>query len=403
MGGSSSSFVVRATEEPGALRVETNLRHLDPCLHGPAFAALAQHLGYDPAPMEMALQGGDEHEPPDPRYPWLQELIRRARKDWERWGEKLAEEVDRLLKGGALLPMTPKSEQALLDLFRDHEVEIVVQFAGRTPDRARLKDLIRRGLVSPDVEHQSYIDTAYRIGRGLEMLEPHMVPEGPPLELLKEKLRQSLAYKLTPKDERAIEYVKRQGALLMRRPAQSVGADLERVVQYHDEQRLLKPDELGVIRGAVLKSIRREGSGSLPRDLRDAVKGHPSLVNDMDRVARTELNNAHSWGAYEGLKAQLLATGVGDPEVYKFVSPYACRDCKRIWGEPSKPHRYRLSFIEAREAAGGNFGLPRGEWGPVIGTVHPNCTEGPLLYFDEALVESINRAADRFLKAQGDR
>jgi hypothetical protein len=396
----SDRLVIRAAHDGDALRLETNLGQIDPCLHGAAFGALARHLGYDGQVMELAVQGGPDHEPPDPRYPWLQALIARARRDWVLWGERLTEAVSRMLKAGKLLPMTAKSEQALLDLFRDHQVEIVVKFAGSTPDRTRLMDLVKRGLVSPGVENESYIDAAYKIGRGLEALEPHVVPDGPPDEVLKEKLKEALRYKLTPRDEKAIEFMKRQGALLMRRPAETYSAELERVVQHHGEARLLTEGELGAIRSTVSAAIRREGSGDLARDLRDAVKG-TNLQNDMDRVARTELANAHCFGGYVTLKEKLAAQGINDPEVYKFVSPYACKDCRRIWGDPANPIRYRLSFIEAREARGGNFGLPHAEWGPVIGTVHPNCTEGPLQYWQQALVESINRAADRFLKAQG--
>lgn len=394
---------VRARLEEGdRVRLETNLGQLDPCLHPAAFAALAQHLGYEPEPLEMAIGGGgDDHEPPDPRYPWLNTLIDRARRDWDTWGDKLTKEVSKLLKDGALLPMNARNEQALLNLFRDHQVEMVVRFAGHTPDRARLADLIKRGLVAPSIENQSYVDMAWRIGRGLEALHPHAIPEGDDDDLLKEKLRTALAYKMTPQDERALEYAKRQGAMLMRRPAEVFSSELERVVQYHDERRLLKPDELGVIRSAVARSVEGKGSGSLERDLRAAVQGHPTLVNDMRRVARTELTNVHSHGAYIGLKAALAAQGIADPDVFKFVSVHSCIDCRRIWGDPTKPRHYKLSYVEAREAAGGNFGLPRSEWGPCIAGIHPNCTEGPLMYYAPHLVTAIDQAAARFMKRYG--
>jgi hypothetical protein len=156
-----------------------------------------------------------------------------------------------------------------------------------------------------------------------------------------------------------------------------------------------------VIRSAVQRSIEGKGSGSLERDLRAAVQGHPTLVNDMRRVARTELNNAQSHGAYVGLKDALAKQGEKDPDVFKFVSVHSCIDCRRIWGEPTQPRHYKLSHIEAREAAGGNFGLPRSEWGPCIGGIHPNCTEGPLMYYAPALTDAINRSAERFMKRYG--
>ncbi len=127
-----------------------------------------------------------------------------------------------------------------------------------------------------------------------------------------------------------------------------------------------------------------------------------TLTNEIDRIVRTELAFSHSWGAYRALKSQAAENlGQGDPYVYKFASPHACDECRRIWGEPHDPIRYRLSTIEAREAAGANFRLPRAQWGPVIGPVHPHCTEGPLQLWNEVLVSAINDAADEILKHFG--
>lgn len=395
-------LVVRAKADgPDSLRVQTNLRQLDPCLHPTAFAALAAHLGYDPEPMAMAVRGKNA-EPPDPRYPALTSLIAKARRDWARWGTQLVERVSELLKNGDLMPMSQKSEQALIELFRDHEVQIVARFAGYHPDHARLKSLIKRGLVSPTVVNASYVDVSYRLARGLEALQPHMVPDSSPAAL-EETIREAMRYKLTPRDRKALHYAKKEAAVMMRRPASVLIGEVERVVHYTEEQRVLTPEELGVIRGAVTKTVRHEGSGNLVKDLHRAVEGHPTLVNDMQRVARTELVNVHGYGGYIALKEAAAARGEDDPEVYKFVSPYACADCRRIWGDPGNPRRYRLSYIEEREASGGNFRMsPRSAWGPVRGAVHPNCTEGPLQYWNQALVESINRAAEGFLEAQGD-
>jgi hypothetical protein len=64
----------------------------------------------------------------------------------------------------------------------------------------------------------------------------------------------------------------------------------------------------------------------------------------------------------------------------------------------AKPHVYKLSFVEGRTAAGGNFRLPRKEWGPVVGPIHPNCTEGPLQWFQPELVDAINDAGARLAK-----
>jgi hypothetical protein len=133
----------------------------------------------------------------------------------------------------------------------------------------------------------------------------------------------------------------------------------------------------------------------LERDLRDAVAGTP-LTNDMERVARTELRDAHAEGAYQTLKAETERLGLNDPEVYKITSPTACADCVRIWGRGGSK-RYRLSQVEAWEAQGGNMGKPHQQWGPTIGTVHPNCGCGPLLYFNASTHQAMLTAVDEIM------
>jgi hypothetical protein len=365
------------------LRLQTNLGALDPAYYPGVFAALAEHVGLAAEPMRKAVDDGGhkEHEEPDPRYPEIGRLIDAARRDWALWGDKLVAEVGTLLQEGKLLPLNTKNEKFLRKLFQDHEVKIVVRLAGYHPDHDTVAALQKAGLVSKDVEDRSYLDTAWKLGRGLEMLHAHQVKakEAPTLESI---VRQAVKYQLTAEDEEAIQYVKRRGAVFMRRPVAYATTEVERE---------LNEEEFRAIRGAIAAGIEeRYDYKRIAREVHEALKGNETLQNDMDRVVRTEMAFAHSHGAYTALKAQAKAAGHDDPEVYKFVSPGACRDCKRIWGLPSSPKHYRLSEVEAREAAGGNFRKPRREWGPVIGPVHPHCTEGPLQYYDASLVDAIN-------------
>ncbi len=381
--------MVRADEEGGNLvHLSTNLRRLDPCLLGPVFGALAQHVGLNPVEMQKAAAAGGSAGPPDPRYPEVTALIHAARRDWLRWGKQLVTAIEDLYKAGHLYPMSPANEYLLHELFRDHEVKLVARFAGRHADLPRYERLVRQGAVSPGLASASYIDIAFKLGRGLDMLHAHALRTdgAPPLA---EIVRQAMRQPLTPQDERALDYATRRAAVYMRRPAESATSAAERV---------LTEEQGAAIRGAVAKAVEEhEGWKRLKPRLREAVVGHPALQNDLDRVARTELAFAHSFGAYIGLKDQTAKAGLHDPEVYKFVAPRSCKDCKRVWGPPGNPNRYKLSLVEAREAQGGNFQLPRAEWGPVIGPMHPNCTEGPLQFYDATLVDSINKTADELL------
>ena len=398
------------------LRVRTNLGSVDACLHPSIFGALAAHLGLEAEPMMLAVTPrGDDR--PDPRYPAITTLIRKARRDWDRFGAQLVEQVGKLLNAGKLLPLTAVNEALLLELFRDHEVAIVARFAGRSADLPRYQRLVQQGLIEEPTRSPATIDLAYRLGRGLDMLHAHRVgnPEAPTLEHV---VREALAVKLDDRDRVALEYVRRRGEIYMRRPADQCTSDVHRALNEVEigafrtatEQALRGrkgPKELAAgLRAAAAavalhpeadrEAVRRGGAHAVPELVAEAMAAR-TLQNDMQRVARTEIAFAQSAGALEALKAQCAGIGVADPWVYKFVSPFACTDCKRIWGHPKQPRRYRLSEVEAREAAGGNFRLPHNEWGPVVGPVHPNCTEGPLQFWEEKLVASINRAADEIL------
>jgi hypothetical protein len=379
---------VQAAHRGDDLHVQTNLGRLDPCDLPAVFAALGQHVGLDGEALRKAASTS-AGEPPDPRYPALRVLIARAQADWARWGARLVSEVQKLVSTGKLLPMTPVNEALLRDLLEGHHLQIVASFTGTSTHEERRKELVRRGLIEPQAG-PGLIETAWRLGRRLDMLVPHGVPtqQAPPFDAI---LRAAAsAPRPTAQDRAALAYVQRRAAIYMRRPAEAATSEVAR---------LLNEEEYRVVRGATGRAVeQRMGSKRLERELAEALTGHPTLANDLERVARTELAFAHCQGAYEALKAQTAEAGHADPEVYKFVSPDACSDCRRIWGPPSAPHHFRLSFVEEREARGGNFRTPRKEWGPVIGPVHPNCTEGPLMYFDASLVDAINEAADAFLK-----
>jgi len=366
------------------LHVRTDFRSMDSCLHEPLLLALTAHLGFEVVPLAKA----SSILAPDPRYPELRQLIMQARKAWHLYGEELITAVRELLIQGRLLPMMAANQDALQDLFRGHMVRLEVGFAGTTTDRPTLRRMIDKGLIEPQMLETSSVDVAFRLGRGLEMLEAHRTraPDAD-LDMI---VRKALDLELTEQDHAALDYTKRRGAMFMRRPSHTVP---------HEFQRILNEAEVGSIRAAINGAIEdRADVASLTRELRAAVKGHPTLINDMERVARTELQFAHSWGAYHALKAQTAAAGESDPEVYKFVNPSACADCRRIWGPMGSPHHYRLSYIEQREGAGGNFRLSRKQWGPVIGPVHPNCTEGPLQFYTAELVDTINEAADELME-----
>lgn len=372
-----------------AVHIRTNLRKADSCLHEPIIGALAAHLGFHMEPLTKA----SFEDQLDPRYPALTVLVRAARRDWVSHGEALVETISRLLREGRLLPMTASSEALLQELFRDHHVRIQVNFGGHTTDKKRLDRMVQRGLIDPDHAEKAHIPVSYRLGRGLEMLNVHRVKPTKAAPSIATVVRRALDVELTPQDQDSMLYAQRRAALYMRRPAQSHTDAIERQ---------LTEAEVSTIRTATATAVdKRHSAKQLERELRATLKG-PALQNDFERVAVTEMAFAHSYGAYEALKQQSAAAGHKDPLVYKFVSPGACGDCKRIWGPMGNPNKYRLSVVEAREAAGGNFKKHRRDWGPVIGPVHPRCTEGPLQFYDASMIDDINATADELMAIFGE-
>lgn len=362
------------------VRVRTNVAGLDSCMHGPLVRALGVHLGYD-VELRKAVQGDPDV---DPRYPWLRTLILAARRDWDQFGAQLTQEVRNLLMSGKLLPLTNENEAILRELFADHAMGFTVVFAGHDPEPQRVQRLINKGLVDPDHAGQSHIEISYKLGRGLDALAAHLAPadQQPDLEQL---VADASRVPLTAQDRHAIDYARRRAAIYMRRPLSQAQTEADRILTERERARVGD-----VIAGG---GAARHRADQVARDLQEALR-HTTLTNDLDRVARTELHFAHSHGAYVGLKTQAAAAGMDAPLVYKIVRGGACRHCRRIWGPPTQPRTYLLSFVESRDAAGGNFRLPASQWGPVIGPVHPNCTEGALLLYTPQLHEAVLDAAD---------
>lgn len=366
----------RVTVDGHAVEVDSTLEDLPTCVRPAVLSALAEHLGYTVAPLSKAKVELDV----DPRYPWLRTLIEQARADWERYGARLVEEVDRLLRSGRLLPMTPESEDVLRALLESHEVGIVAEFTGRHHNQAAVERLIADGVLSPDYADRAPIPLSYRMGRSLNALAAHTVQPTPKLEQV---IRTAMQVPLSERDHQAMDYARRRAAIYMRRPARAGMTEAERVLTEAERWAIGETIATGIEQGRSPGDIGRALEASLTAS---------NLANDADRVRRTELHFAHSHGAYVGLKEAAAAAGEDDPLVYKLVRSGACDECRRIWGDPSDPVRYRLSFIEQREAAGGNFRLPADDWGPVIGPVHPNCTEGALLYWQDELFDAVQAA-----------
>lgn len=400
---------VEAHLRGGELHIDTNFGSLDPCCHGDVFAALAVHLGLDGVEMAKAADVRGPG-PPDPRFPELRTLILRARRDWMRYGDGLVSEVTRMLRRGKLFPMTPDVEYQLRELFEDHRIGFLARVTGHIEDPARMKRLLESTeKPTPEDPADGLVGLAWRLGKKFDGTKPRRLTaaeiraDAPDMATI---VKSATLARLDPVEIEAIRYAQRKAAIYMRRPAMQVQDEMVRVLTEaeHAQTRRLDPHEQVLVAGAVARAVQgRQDDKYLARELREAVSGHSSLTNDMDRVARTELVFAVNDGARVMLREQTKAAGIADPDVWKMVRPRACRECQRIWGPPEKPRIYKLSQVEANDAAGGNFRKPARDWVAVTGPVHPNCTEGPLLLHTPELHDALRDTMATYDAIFGDR
>ena len=417
--------------------ITTNLDRLPPVPRAGVISALIAHLEIADGVTMLAKA---ENPAPgkanqDARYPVIAHLIRQARRDWATYGEALVERVLAMFRADPVV--TPAKRSELEELFKAHEAAVVLRWAGvGTKTARRMAD--KAGFTDKHSVIWSHVDVAFRAGLGLDAIRQAVQHEDP--EVARAQLADVVEsfgrQPMSRTDEAALDYARQRAARLMRRPIRDQhdailealepqGAPVlrEDVEGGASKKRAVGPGEAGggaaggqgeagaapsgpggaipgapaavgaaptgreltereyaAVRPVIQQAIvERRSARELARELRAAVAG-TKLTNEMERVARTELRDAHASGAYQALKEQAGLAGLPDPEVYKITSPTGCQQCIRIWGRGGS-RRYKLSQVEAWEAQGGNYGRPAAQWGPTIGTVHPNCTCGPLLLY----------------------
>ncbi len=406
------AYHVDIRRERGAWVIETDLRRAPGPLRGDLLSALSTHLNADVVDLTKGKADTDG------RYRVLESLIARAKRDWHSAGARLVEQVQALLSKG---PVEEDGWRALERIFEAHAAAVQLRFSG-LGDRIARARAIDGGYVDPKETVWSVIDVGYRAGRGLDALGAASADAS----TVEATIRAAMNQPLTRSDEAALDFVRRNAALKMRRPLGAMHDAMREVAIRQTAPRVsegpdsatprppgepgggatspdeprggrtLSAEESRIVRATVARAVtERRTPAQLQSDLRDAV-ANTTLTNDMERVARTELRDAHAEGGYQALKQQAAAAGIDDPEVYKITSPTACAECVRIWGRGGSK-RYRLSQVEAWEARGGNYGLPKQQWGPTIGTVHPNCACGPLLFFSPRTHRAAMTAADEIL------
>lgn len=322
------------------------------------------------APMGKAEQS----EFPDPRWPQIAELVDEAHRVWDRWTTALLDDLGEVVVTGA---HDPETAERLHMAFRRHAAGVLGAFAGVTYDPLVTLSLVRPTLAKaepkgptlpPDYASTALVTMAVGLGLGAD-----------PTRERTEGERTVPVVPLTAAQLEAVRYAQARAGVYMRKPVDSLHAELAASFAARGismDRRELSPAEQRTIGDTVARAIMQgRGAMQLAADLRAAAVD-TAMVNNMLRVARTELQFAMSHGAYTEVKRRTEGT---DPTVYRMAAPGACKECRRILGVGAGAIRYKLSEIEAWDAAGGNFGKPAAEWRATIGPIHPACACSPVL------------------------
>lgn len=334
-----------------------------------------------------------------PHTPGLNALIKAAQADWRAW-------LGRLVSGAAdlvariFLPQKATDEgfrSALVTYLEQQEQELLVRFTGyvRTP-RERKEALQNPRIKRQWLEGESLMDMAIRTGSkqpGTTIPPFRPEPEEESASGLRARVvevaRLTKDDPVTDEERSATDYIRQRGFIFMRRPIQYATSEVERV---------LNDDELGKLREALAGGLTaRDGHSRIKNLLEEACQGNPTLVNDMDRVVRTELAYAHHQVAMDALAKQAKEAGLGDdPMVFVLASPDACADCRRIWGAREKPNLYKLSAVRT----GSNFRVPRKDWGPAL-PVHPQCLCPSPVLFSPKIKTAIDKVVEQMREKYG--
>lgn len=264
-------------------------------------------------------------------------------------------------------PLSPETVAALRRLVQDHLLAYMVDCYGAgTLPAAEIDRLVRSGLLSPasaDAMRRDFLEDAFLAGMVLARLEDARRSSSryTLAELEAELVRNPIA--LSDTDRRALDWAREGAALNCRHLGERAAQGVEDVVwTYSEERRAADESE---IRGATARAVEERRT---PKWLRAELgRRIGAYEQDLDRIACTELQDAHNEGAARGV----LHDHGPDALVVKIPNPKACSTCRALYLDgDGNPRTFTMAELIGN---GTNVGRKRAEWRPVVGTTHPWC------------------------------
>jgi len=255
--------------------------------------------------------------------------------------------------------LTDAQLHEIRQIIEDHHAAFVVNhISPEAVDAVVLERLKALGLV--DVQFQA-IEDSYLFGRVLAAMEDPKVAN-----MSYGQFRDYLSKNPLP-----LSAVERRSMQVAQHTAAQYAVGLGRRVDMDTGATLLGEDQAlanemrDKVRTATAEAVaRRESAAKLKSKISWETK---DWARDLDRIAITELHNAHQRG-----QADVYATRYGGGvRVAKRVMPDACPHCMRLYiGPDGQPRIFRLSDLEKN---GTNVKKKVADWQPVVGAVHPHC------------------------------
>jgi hypothetical protein len=361
-----------SVDDDGALHVHTALRGLGDEHRRAVLAALAEDHG-----LQLMKARRPESDQFDPRFPDLEPLAKAAVSSWARWSNWLADALAKLVQPKKPPVTDPAGAAALRDVFEQHAAGVQMALTGVAPGaRPEVVRVVRE--VEP--VKVSPVEAAVRLGVARPssgVIEPREARSFFEVQRAAEQVR------LTPAETAASEAAAARAAVNLRRPVVALQVAAERA---------LREGEAKSIRDALSRSIEQRATHEeTRRAVTDAIVG-TDLSNDVDRIVRTELAAAACDGAVETLLRDARALGMGDnPTIYKLASPFACSDCRRVYGPPGSPVVVKLGDVRNNS----NFGRKAKDYVWTIGPLHPRCLCPPPMLYQDKLHALVTAGAAR--------
>ena len=170
---------------------------------------------------------------------------------------------------------------------------------------------------------------------------------------------------LSDAENAAIKYAKKWAGQYTRTITERSAGHVIARIQQVDNELFVADKQSNFIGESTTRAIKERWSvDALTTKLRQE---SGDVITDWDRVAGTELQNAHENGAADDIQGDYGP----DARVAKLVNPNACKWCKLLYLDDNGiPKIFKLAELRAN---GDNVGKKKADWLPTLGVVHPNC------------------------------